>query len=784
MSQRGRRRLEGVLSLLLLAIVLNSSHVLSQQSQDPITKDINRPNPVYSQTSVSLGNRLFILGGVDPDVSRRSGPVSSQVATFDYGGTEFVWRKYTSNFPSTSGASAIPIGSRALLLFGAASYSPNAYVDSTAIAWFDPLTGQVEPMGTTPAPGSPTGPSLRYGHSAGYIPALNSIYVFGGYAEKNQQPFNRELWKLNLTSNIWVQIPPPASDNLLPPATVGTSAVVVGKYFVVCFGAVSGQGPISNTCSVFDTSLGQNGAWIASNLTTGGSVPAPRSATRMAVDGSNQVWVHGGGTFGTDDVSFADIWVFDGKALPTITWRQVTPGGDASTIPSARRDHSFVVSDADPSKFIIFGGHDLANDAPKDTRIYVLDTRAEPRTFTEWRSKIVEDESTVSFHWLNGLWIALVLLIAGGFAAWYTVKRRRRRALRRAKRRRSRHEEIKVVDETSAGAGAAHNHALGPQDGSDADETLPRSGGAPGQILLPAIKPHTTVIIQSPSSPHNHTSIPVAQLVAPHVPPMWRDHALDIPPVSKSASRSESVDPGIMATAAARTASRSLDHLERSHLRQQSFELQHRQQQQLYAARLSQADDSSNDYIPPSRLSTATMHTLPLPPSSPLPSNLPDPSTLPPPPVVDPLTEGQQPLNQFATVVFNFAPDLPDELELRTGDIIAISQTFKDGWAHGTNINTRRSGTLPMTAVKLVDATSFSPTSHLVPQVPTLPVQAVTTVDEDLSCEGLLARGIISETTYLRLKLKELEVEMEKCRRGVGSGSGSGAAATSSSLQP
>ncbi|KAI8851015.1 hypothetical protein BC829DRAFT_132664 [Chytridium lagenaria] len=47
-------------------------------------------------------------------------------------------------------------------------------------------------------------------------------------------------------------------------------------------------------------------------------------------------------------------------------------------------------------------------------------------------------------------------------------------------------------------------------------------------------------------------------------------------------------------------------------------------------------------------------------------------------------------------VCTDYDPLMPDELELRVGDIIVLNMVHDDGWAHGTNLTTNESGMLPL----------------------------------------------------------------------------------------
>ncbi|KAJ3290891.1 hypothetical protein HDU76_007348 [Blyttiomyces sp. JEL0837] len=47
-------------------------------------------------------------------------------------------------------------------------------------------------------------------------------------------------------------------------------------------------------------------------------------------------------------------------------------------------------------------------------------------------------------------------------------------------------------------------------------------------------------------------------------------------------------------------------------------------------------------------------------------------------------------------VTFGYTPSLPDELELKPGQIVEVSETFDDGWGKARNLDTGLTGTFPM----------------------------------------------------------------------------------------
>ncbi|KAJ3218929.1 hypothetical protein HDU67_003568 [Dinochytrium kinnereticum] len=66
-----------------------------------------------------------------------------------------------------------------------------------------------------------------------------------------------------------------------------------------------------------------------------------------------------------------------------------------------------------------------------------------------------------------------------------------------------------------------------------------------------------------------------------------------------------------------------------------------------------------------------------------------------------------------SVVCADYDPVVPDELELRIGDIVILNMVHDDGWAHGTNITTNESGMLPL-AILQKDDTIPIPSPHAV----------------------------------------------------------------------
>ena len=53
-------------------------------------------------------------------------------------------------------------------------------------------------------------------------------------------------------------------------------------------------------------------------------------------------------------------------------------------------------------------------------------------------------------------------------------------------------------------------------------------------------------------------------------------------------------------------------------------------------------------------------------------------------------------------VLYNYIPKHPDELELREGDVVNVTDQFDDGWFIGISERTNAVGTFPGNYVKII----------------------------------------------------------------------------------
>lgn len=65
------------------------------------------------------------------------------------------------------------------------------------------------------------------------------------------------------------------------------------------------------------------------------------------------------------------------------------------------------------------------------------------------------------------------------------------------------------------------------------------------------------------------------------------------------------------------------------------------------------------------------------------------------------------PKEEFYVVIHPYPSQLPDELELKTGDIICLAMHFDDGWALGFNVTTGLKGAFPLVCISHVPVDSL-----------------------------------------------------------------------------
>ncbi|KAI6654286.1 SH3 domain-containing RING finger protein 3-like [Oopsacas minuta] len=60
-------------------------------------------------------------------------------------------------------------------------------------------------------------------------------------------------------------------------------------------------------------------------------------------------------------------------------------------------------------------------------------------------------------------------------------------------------------------------------------------------------------------------------------------------------------------------------------------------------------------------------------------------------------------IRELYEVVFDFAPSSEDEIALKTGQIVSVTEIMIDGWYRGKNMETKLSGVFPGNYVKKIE---------------------------------------------------------------------------------
>ncbi|KAJ1555947.1 hypothetical protein HK405_010046 [Cladochytrium tenue] len=72
----------------------------------------------------------------------------------------------------------------------------------------------------------------------------------------------------------------------------------------------------------------------------------------------------------------------------------------------------------------------------------------------------------------------------------------------------------------------------------------------------------------------------------------------------------------------------------------------------------------------------------------------------------DPLGGGATPVSETMETVFNYVPNLSDEIYLYVGDPVVVKCKFDDGWGYGLNVTTKMEGSFPLACVAPYAASS------------------------------------------------------------------------------
>lgn len=63
------------------------------------------------------------------------------------------------------------------------------------------------------------------------------------------------------------------------------------------------------------------------------------------------------------------------------------------------------------------------------------------------------------------------------------------------------------------------------------------------------------------------------------------------------------------------------------------------------------------------------------------------------------LADDQGQIAETCEVIFNYVPNLSDEIYLYVGDKVIVKVKFDDGWAMGYNMSTKQEGSFPLACV-------------------------------------------------------------------------------------
>ncbi|KAI8841160.1 hypothetical protein BJ741DRAFT_19954 [Chytriomyces cf. hyalinus JEL632] len=76
----------------------------------------------------------------------------------------------------------------------------------------------------------------------------------------------------------------------------------------------------------------------------------------------------------------------------------------------------------------------------------------------------------------------------------------------------------------------------------------------------------------------------------------------------------------------------------------------------------------------------------------------------------------QQPQSKNDKVLYAFAPERSDEVELRVGDSVQVQQAYDDGWAYGKNLSSGKEGNFPQDCLASAAETMDQPISSVNPK--------------------------------------------------------------------
>lgn len=203
---------------------------------------------------------------------------------------------------------------------------------------------------------SPTGqaPSPRAQHGAAYDPGSNTMIVYGG--QDCFSTLSDQVWVLSNANGLggtptWTQLFPTGGGPGQREITGGVAYDSANNRLIVFGGSLQNIGP-QNDVWILSNANGQGGTPTWTQLSTGGTPPAPRAANSSTYDPTtNTLTIFGGADTST---IFGDSWVLsNANGLGgTPTWRQLGP---FSLFPEAREYHTGVYNGS-TNQLIVFGG--------------------------------------------------------------------------------------------------------------------------------------------------------------------------------------------------------------------------------------------------------------------------------------------------------------------------------------------------------------------------------------------------------------------------------------------
>jgi len=300
----------------------------------------------HSATYDTANNRMTIFGGANKTTTM----TDSWVLANPNGIGTPMWIQIatTGTAPSLAYHSAVYSQSQGYLFVFAGASSANK-LSSNSHAFT--LTG-ANGLAQTASKWILGGPPVRYGQSAFYDSATNSIFVFGGQHSRSNLNYG-DYWQASRvigSSNLkWGLVP---SKGGAPSARFGHTGVydpLTDRLMI--FGG--SKGTCLNDYRVLQHPNLQGGSPTWTGVTPAGTAPLPRMMQASAYDpASNTLMIFGG--YDCASTYFNDVWVMSNanNASGQPTWNQLAPDGE----PPSVRESSTAIYDPTTNSLIVYGG--------------------------------------------------------------------------------------------------------------------------------------------------------------------------------------------------------------------------------------------------------------------------------------------------------------------------------------------------------------------------------------------------------------------------------------------